>query len=597
MIFTATQVLRSQTSSQEFKAYGAENLAPAVVSASRIVAFPTDPHGFARRQVLGDHFNRMVAIRAGLTVGETFLSSAVASKHHLLSEKLFSIPDAVSTMKNPTETTIAKFVEAGYRKVTSGRYQYFQGPSAYDSMKKVAALGGEIYSFAPAEKVSIGGASAAVIIRRLLFYAFNVTCENFDVSQEFLTDTLPKDMTHPIQFAEDSRLTGHFLPYFDGLLIPDKDIIIRFMTLFTRNLGDNAGSIKNTTTILLRGWTSLAFTSSGKKASHMMFVLSLAVEGGFRTRPVFTRGEYVGMLLIGNGTILKGAEVYTPDTAKTLTEEIRSISGHDNALIEIAELISGVPIFKTGAISKISADDLTTPRRIHIELAKRKFSPETEVAITKQLPFLRFKQKFFEISDDSHLAQVLTAMGSKKSALDPDAPCDYLGGHMFTRKKILSALLAFGPLAPAPQIAAGSNVSVRVSSSLPTANHSGGHLGGIPLFIRPIQEAYEEWTSVKKNGTISFFSRGKDRNGRMKVRNLARSVTVDDPLSKQVLAAYVKLAGKKRKRDADEDEPEQSEKTTRFNDEARKAKKVRVNEETEGLFAGMGWEDPEAMEE
>jgi hypothetical protein len=61
MIFTAVQVLRSQTSSQEFKAYGAENSAPAVVSAARIVAFPTEATGLARRQRLVENFSRYVA--------------------------------------------------------------------------------------------------------------------------------------------------------------------------------------------------------------------------------------------------------------------------------------------------------------------------------------------------------------------------------------------------------------------------------------------------------------------------------------------------------------------------------------------------------
>jgi len=72
MIFTAVQVLRSQTSSQEFKAYGAENLAPAVVSASRIVAYPTDPNGFERRRLLIEHLSRMVAAKAGSAVQEKF---------------------------------------------------------------------------------------------------------------------------------------------------------------------------------------------------------------------------------------------------------------------------------------------------------------------------------------------------------------------------------------------------------------------------------------------------------------------------------------------------------------------------------------------
>lgn len=49
MIFTVTQVARSQSTSQEFKAFKAENLAPAVVSDTRIYANTTTLRGTARR--------------------------------------------------------------------------------------------------------------------------------------------------------------------------------------------------------------------------------------------------------------------------------------------------------------------------------------------------------------------------------------------------------------------------------------------------------------------------------------------------------------------------------------------------------------------
>jgi len=49
MIFTAIQVARSQATSQEFKAYKAENLAPAVVSHTRVYGTPVSTTGMKRR--------------------------------------------------------------------------------------------------------------------------------------------------------------------------------------------------------------------------------------------------------------------------------------------------------------------------------------------------------------------------------------------------------------------------------------------------------------------------------------------------------------------------------------------------------------------
>jgi len=69
MIFTAVQVLRAQTSSQDFKSHGAEGLAPAIVSSTRIIGIPSEPIGFARRQRLQEHLGRYTALIAGATTG------------------------------------------------------------------------------------------------------------------------------------------------------------------------------------------------------------------------------------------------------------------------------------------------------------------------------------------------------------------------------------------------------------------------------------------------------------------------------------------------------------------------------------------------
>jgi len=50
MIFTATAVARSQSSSQEFKSYGAQGFSPAVIGDVRVFATPVSALGMQRRR-------------------------------------------------------------------------------------------------------------------------------------------------------------------------------------------------------------------------------------------------------------------------------------------------------------------------------------------------------------------------------------------------------------------------------------------------------------------------------------------------------------------------------------------------------------------
>lgn len=131
MIFTAVQTLRSQTASQEFKAYGANNLAPAVVSASRIIAIPSENTGLTRRMRLEKYLPEYVERVSGKVAADkplpAFTGGSATSAHHAFSERLVSILDAVSVIKNPTENKNNALEQAGYRKVTTGRLHILSG--------------------------------------------------------------------------------------------------------------------------------------------------------------------------------------------------------------------------------------------------------------------------------------------------------------------------------------------------------------------------------------------------------------------------------------------------------------------------------------
>jgi hypothetical protein len=400
-----------------------------------------------------------------------------------------------------------------------------------------------------------------------------------------LKDTLSVDLTIRVQEMGPLH-RGHFFPYFDGLLLPDKDIIRTFINLFTVNLGENKELRRSVHTLLVRGWASLHNTSGGRVCSHMIYLLDIAINGGFRCRPVYNNSVYCGMLLLGDGEVFAHSLWNEPTLGPVLTQEIQSMTGHEEALRRILELVQGLPLRKTRVPAPIEFDLVTSPRRLHYVFRDRKFTPEVETHVSSLLTLLRFKQTFFKIGDEAQLLQTITAFTGR---LDPDAPCDYMGGNMFTHKKVLSALLAYGPVAPSVINSRSANISLPITEAVVKKNTNAGRLPGIPIFTKAVQEAFEDWSEVRDRGYISFPSKGKDRNGVMRISGVSNIVNTDEDLGRNVLKAMVKMIRREKKRGAEDDDEEFTARTSEKAQADRQRKKARLAADAEDAFAGMGW--------
>lgn len=505
---------------------------------------------------------------------------------------LFPLPIAVTSFKNPSEALQSQIEACGYSKTSRGRYSFFEGVATPENIMKLAGLGGEMYTYAPQNRVNFAGHMAATIIRRLLNAAFRVT--NVDsIALDAVTDLSYRRVVKPLllrpsKFAmTDLTASGHFLPYFEGLTVPDYTTAHTVITLFGGCLGRNETKRTTSTSLLIRGWPSLSNTSTGKIISHLVFCLSIGFEGGFsQIRPVYLRGEYSGTLLIGRSSIIFNTKLTPPIIVSELTKEVAVMSPHDDHIARIIEYLNDCPLKEDKSKHDLNPDAMTHPRLLHYAASDRVVPPAVQAEIMKLLPSLRYRQTFLRPLDVTDLLVAVTAI-KHGDRLDGRQPFDYLNGAFFTSSKTLSTLSAFGPIAPSPLNADGANAAqVLRPGQDPKKGTNKGTLEGLPIFGRPVQQAVEDWKTLKKTGAISYKVNGKNAFGFARIANLGTYVKDDTPDGKMVIKFVQEYSGyrKAEKRPSNLIETEDND-TARV---VRTAKRRRVND-ADVLFADLGW--------
>jgi hypothetical protein len=506
---------------------------------------------------------------------------------------MFDIPLATVSFPKPDETLVAKIEEAGFKKTSAGRYSFFQGEATQKAIKKLSVLGGDMYSYAPQDRVSLGGAMTAFILRRLIFISccigpyLHVGKFNKGDSTAGALSTLPAFVLPDISQLPIGY-TGHFLPYFPGLVLPDKSLIYLILDIFGRSLGSTETNRSRIFTVLTRGWNSLHNTTSGRIISHLVFSINVCRQGGFIPLPVFDNGDYVGTTVIGKSAVLYNCVLTEPSDHDDLIREAHSMSSHESTLKSIVTILEDLPVAATKKPANISLELVTTPRALHYLCADRVLDADEQRQIMALVPKLRFRQTFFKVLDRDALLVTLEALTSKQRP-DINVPFDLVGGAIFTSSLTFSTLAAYGPIAPSPIDSTRSNSAVTLRDGF-TKGTNQGTLGGIPLFARPVQQAVEEWKTLKKTGTLVFQVRGRTAYGEMKIANLGTLVTSDTTEGQQchkLLIRFGKKADKKRQRD-DEDFTGTS-KMDAKSEASHKTKKAKVKSDADGLFSTMGW--------
>jgi len=463
-----------------------------------------------------------------------------------------------------TDTVLEKLVALGFSKQSTGKYNYFRGPSTNEAIRGVTPLGVINDCHTPQGCASMDGILALAIMNRVVNAYFTIMSAHSVDSNPFDQDSEEDDTTIKVTPATPFAITeslegipdfGTFLPYFDGLCLPDRAYpVTSFIRMFSRLLGKNAAEISNASSVLMSGWVSLHNTPAGRAMSHIIFCIEQSLEGQFAVKPVLLNSEYTGCVFVGrNVGFQNGPKFVIPINKVKLAEEIQSFMSHESTLVEIAGILTAIKRDSNGMKIDVPAAQIQSPRHLHELLRDRSIDGPTASKLRTLTLKLKFRDTLYDPLNPSYIALAVKAI-TKKEFLPVTAPFAYRTDALFTKDPILSTLAAFGIRAPS-LIGQGNKVVLRITPKM-YETVKGGNLVGIPIFFKPLQEAFEDWVRVLADGVVRFSEKGKDKMGRMKVAGVALSIPFETGDAKSILADIVRGTPKvadKRKQREDED--------------------------------------------
>jgi hypothetical protein len=240
----------------------------------------------------------------------------------------------------------------------------------------------------------------------------------------------------------------------------------------------------------------------------------------------------------------------------------------------ICSLLSSYPLL-TGELGIVAPAAITTARKLHYAVIDRKLTQENQDAVRPYLKKLSFRQTYWEVIDSKKIQALVSILASTDRLIDT-TPCYMFSDGFFSHEPIYSALLAFGPQAPS-LIGIGNNVVRNIVRDTFSGIRSPGNLPGIPLFKKSLQAAYEDWKDLLRpeGFVVKFGHAGKDKMGRLKVKNVAGYVLFDTSEEKTIMSTLLALKDRKLKQGKrKEREPDQP--LSLEEDEERKKRRRRL---------------------
>jgi len=560
MIYTSVPLVKQQISSSVFKDHGNGTEAPGPISESRISILTN-----FICQNASANLAFLWAFTAAFLLDKTIDSSspinAVQSK---TTYTLFETPPlAVTFTGKPADTLEANLAEIGFTRQTLNKQTFYRGPGSDAAVQKLLNLGAQANAYSPLGLCNINGYVCLGIMNRVLHGALGFLA-TWDKTVAMLVMT-PSKVTkdswreYAITSSEETA-KGHFFPYFDGLVLPDKAFTPRsFISTFSKLFGSNGKELINATKSIQSGWVSLSTTPPGLMLSHLMFGISLAISApGTSIRPVILSNDYCGFVLSGDGVVIfKGNVQYSPAKPEDLNEEISSVNQHDNALTEIANILSSAPLMEdTEKHAPVLPSQLSSHRHIHYFMKNRNLGPEILGKIKQHIDSTRFRENLWEVTDRFKVAVAIEAICEKRF-LDVSAPFCLKSAAMFTKDPVYSTLAAFG-LTSISLIGQGNNATISVTRNPKFyKNFKEANITGVPVFAKPLQTAYEEMSALMQSGVISFKHGGNDRHGCARIIGMSSVIPFDVPQSKRIIdaliGACVKDKGKRKREQGDID--------------------------------------------
>jgi hypothetical protein len=358
---------------------------------------------------------------------------------------------------------------------------------------------------------------------------------------------------------------GQVFPYFDGMVQPDKDIVLRvFLSLFSKCIGSSATEVSSLLAILRAGHRQLALSRQGMALTHVYFGIDLAMKTASRFFPLIEGGQYLGFVL-GNEslTIIQRGQLIEAQSAEKLNEEVQTLSIHKRACTTVIEILEEAAALDDVA-GGVDADKVRrSARGMAEEIYSRDLdtlSKERKDDLEKALDRVAFGETYWLPTPNNISIFIRYLMTNRW--LDGDAPF-FLGNKVgMSNSIIVRGLACFGP--SAPSIFHGTK-----TMSIPRASRQDDNLNlvnnrrvlqYIPIYVKGIYSAASDWNSVRSKRSIKFFEGRKNKN---EFCNRSKDAgIIADPhfgnfygLLKSWLDSYEDVAGGKKRRLDEEGDP------------------------------------------
>lgn len=585
MLYTTIPIPKQQLASDSFRSRRIGDEAPAPVFETRVSIMSAHTS-----MKISMFFQYLWAYTAAhllqQSVPITTFCNALTSK---TVETFLPTPPLIVTFREYNDTIRNLLSELGFSMQSSGRYKYAKGPSTVGGIDRLLKEGASADAYSMMGSCNIKGFVCFTIITRLLHSSLGFLCLAEDKLQD-LWKLQSVDSTlwanYMVTSADSLPSTGILFPYFDGMVLPDKANVPRILLhIFSKCLGKTPGDLMTAARNIQEGWASLSTTGTGLIISHVIFGMNLALSGA-RLHIVVIGGVYQGFILSGSKfTVFKGGQEHKLLKQTELTAEFKKLDEHDEALLDLAEIISGAPLFEDRDKNEVVLpEQIRSPRRIHYALKIRAFEPAEQATISKLLSKLHFRQTYWDRSNDTQVLRVIKTL-LEREWLPQDAPYCIQSGTVFSREPILSALAAFGDKSIS-LCGFGNNTTIALNKGKKFYEaNSSVKLEGIPIFFKPISECYSDWESVLKTGVVTMKTGIKDKKGTTKVAGIGTYVTFSSPQYDQVtglLATHIaQKIGKRKDRDSGEEGGGASGEPS-----AAKLKKAKVG--NDGLYGLLG---------
>jgi hypothetical protein len=365
--------------------------------------------------------------------------------------------------------------------------------------------------------------------------------------------------------SRDLEMDGLVFPYFNGLMMPDRDFVIPvFQRLFFRCLGSNQEKATNMWRLIKRGLRNIAPTQAGMAITHAFLGIVLSENALCPIRFVVTNGQYKGFVLQGQDfSIVANNTVFLPVSTTDVQTDLEVISSHDLALSRIIEVLRSCTMSDGSVRYDVRFKDVATSRDLFNTFAKIDWGyigAQMRAKIPDYVEELNFGERWATINVKTVLDVLVYVQTGNRDILK-DYPA-YLNRSNFTDEaRINHALMIFGPFVPSINI----GTSKDMAFSIPKPDIDDGNLAvengirklqSIPYKLKNFTSAVVDWTQLLNKGVLYIplprkgnkeFSNAKARDGQFSPKD---SLALYGKVKETVNYLRSSGAGRKRKGEA-----------------------------------------------